>query len=105
MNIYMTNPLKIWANSVELTTLLSEAQAVIAMRVIGLAGFWSVTPYENKRMVSEKAYALTKSASEATRASLRGAPPDAVIAAAIKPIRQKTRANARRLSKRGPKVR
>ena len=103
MNMFATNPMRLWANSVEFATLMTEAQAVIAMRMVGMAGMWSVTPYENKRMVSEKAYALTKSASEATYASLRGAPPDAVMAAAMKPIRQKTRANARRLSKRGPK--
>jgi hypothetical protein len=101
----MFNPMQAWANSVQLAMMLGEAQMVIAMRMAGMAGVWPVTKYENSRMVSEKAYAVTKAASAVARASLRGAQPEAVVAAAIKPVRQKTRSNARRLTKRGLKKR
>ena len=74
-------------------------------RMAGMAGLWPVTPYENTRMVSEKAYAITKAMGNVAQASLRGAAPEAVMAAAIKPVRQKTRSNARRLTKRGLKKR
>jgi hypothetical protein len=92
-----------WSNALQLGMVMAEAQAVIAMRVMGMSGIWSVTPYENHRMVSEKVYAMTKAATDASGASLRGASPAAVMAASIKPVRRKTRANSRRLAKRGPK--
>lgn len=99
------NPVSYAANGMQLVYLMSEAQAVIAMRLMGMAGVWSVTPAEDARMVSEKVYALTRAGTDAARAMLDGAPPDQVAAAAIKPIRQKTRANAKRLGKRGLKRR
>ena len=92
-----------WSNAVQTSLVLAEAQTVIALRIMALNGFWSVTPYENRRMVSEKIWATTKSVTETQRALLRGATAPDVASAAILPFRQKTRANARRLSKRGPK--
>ena len=97
-------PFTYWANAVEMTYLMAEAQAVITMRLMGMAGLWSVTGFEDRRMVSEKVYALTKAGTEAGKAALSGGSPDRIVAAAIKPIRQKTRANARRLGKRGLKL-
>lgn len=87
----------------QMTYMMAEAQAVIGMRVLGMAGMWSVTPGEDARMVSEKVYAVTRAATDAGRAALRGESPDRITAAAIKPLRQKTRANAKRLGKRGLK--
>ena len=95
------NPFAWWANAMEVGYVMAEAQAVIAMRMMGMAGVWSVTPAEDARMISEKVHALTKAGTDATRVALSGGGPEAVAAAAIRPIRQKTRANARRLSKRG----
>ncbi|QFT99217.1 hypothetical protein FIU85_18015 [Roseovarius sp. THAF8] len=94
-------PVDLWSNAFQAAMIVAEAQAVIAMRMWGLAGIWSVTPSENSRMVSEKAFALTRAATDAGTAALRGRRADQVVAAAMKPIRQKTRANARRLAKRG----
>ncbi len=105
MTPYMFNPMQAWTNTIHLAMVMSEAQMVIAMRMAGMAGLWPVTPYENTRMVSEKAYAITKAMGNAAQASLRGAAPETVMAAAIKPVRQKTRSNARRLTKRGLKKR
>ena len=98
-------PVNPWSNSLQAAMILAEAQAVITMRLWGIAGFWSVTQAENSRMVSEKAYALTRAAVDAGVAMMRGQGTDQVVAAAMKPIRQKTRANARRLIKRGYKKR
>ncbi|WP_420556399.1 antifreeze protein [Roseovarius sp.] len=94
-------PVDLWSNAFQAAMIVAEAQAVIAMRMWGIAGVWSVTPSENSRMVSEKAFALTRAATDAGTAALRGRRADQVVAAAMKPIRQKTRANARRLAKRG----
>lgn len=100
---FLPNPVGYWANGFQIGYLMLEAQAVIAMRLMGMAGVWSVSPTEDGRMISEKVYALTKAHTDAARATLQGRGPDEIAAAAIKPIRQKTRANARRLQKRGMK--
>ncbi|KRS14058.1 hypothetical protein XM53_05855 [Roseovarius atlanticus] len=98
-------PIDLWSNAFQAAMIVAEAQAVIAMRVWGLAGVWSVTPSENSRMVSEKVFALTRAATNAGAATMRGRRADQVVAAAMKPVRQKTRANARRLAQRGYKKR
>lgn len=91
------------SNVMQTGLLFAEANAVIWMRVWGMAGVWSVTPSENKRMVSEKIEASQKAMLAASKVAMRGGTPDAVTAAAIKPYRQKTRANSKRLAKRGLK--
>ena len=85
-------------------TMAAEAQMVIAMRLIGMAGGWKVSPGENRRMVSEKSAAMLASSVAAGRAMMAGAGPGGVTLAALKPIRAGTRANAKRLALRGPKV-
>ena len=98
------DPIRFWGNAVQLGMMVAEANAVIAMRTMGMAGIWSVTPQENRRMLTEKVTALTKAGSDAAVAAASGAGPDVVIAAAIKPVRRATSANAKRLGKRGLKV-
>ncbi len=85
-------------------TLMAETQHIVAMRMMGMAGLWSVTPSENDRMVSEKGPAFAASAAAGTAAMIAGKRPDQIAAAAMKPLRAKTRANAARLGKRGPKL-
>lgn len=97
-------PFHYWANAMEVGYVMAEAQAVIAMRFMGAAGMWSVTPAEDGRMISEKVYAMTKATTDASKVALSGGTADQIAAAAIKPIRRKTRANARRLGKRGMKT-
>ncbi|MEO1138568.1 MAG: antifreeze protein [Pseudomonadota bacterium] len=94
-------PLDHFTNALQLGMVLTEAQAVILMRVMGKAGIWSVTPAEDDRMVYEKLQAVTRANIDATRTAIQGGGSGEIVAAAIKPIRQKTRANARRLGKRG----
>lgn len=97
------DPFASFQNSVQVAMMAAEAQAVITMRLMGMAGVWSVPPSEKTRMVSEKLKAMNRSSGEAMAAVLRGGTPDEVLAAAIKPYRQRTRANSRRLTKRGMK--
>jgi len=92
-----------WANALQIGFVMAEAQSVIAMRMMGMAGVWSVPKTENARMLSEKVHAFIKGSTDAGLAAASGKSPDAVTAAAIKPIRRATRSNHRRLTKRGPK--
>lgn len=98
---YKYDPAKIWANSFEMGMVMAEAQAVVGMRLMGMAGLWSVTPHEDRRMIEEKTDALVKSCTAANRALMTGGDFDAITAAAIKPYRARTRANRKRLAKRG----
>lgn len=78
-----------------------EAQAVIAMRLWGMAGWWNLGPHETGRMVGEKLAAAIASQAATGRAVLAGQGPGAVALAAIKPVRRRTKANALRLARRG----
>ncbi len=97
----LTSPIAYWGNAFQMTVMMAEAQAVISMRILGVFGLWSVPSTENQRMVSEKVYAVTKGATDASLAALRGEPAHDVTRAAIRPIRRATAANSRRLRKRG----
>ena len=95
-------PLELFKTQMEVGMMLAEAQSVIAMRMMGWGGLWSVTKSENNRMVSEKTEAIAKAVQNATLAAMTGKRPDQIVNAAVKPLRQKTRANVARLGKRGP---
>jgi hypothetical protein len=105
MKRFAFDPLSHWGNALQAGHMLAEAQTVIAMRLMGMAGIWSVTPAEQNLMLSEKIQATVEAATNASKAMMGGAASDKVVAAALKPYRQKTRANARRLGKRGIKAR
>ncbi len=96
------NPFSFWASAVQMGWIAMEAQAVIAMRLWGMAGLWAVAPSENRRMVSEKAAAFTRAGGDAALAVMTGKAPAEVVAASLRPIRRTTRSNVRRLSRRGP---
>ncbi|OSQ50633.1 hypothetical protein [Marivita geojedonensis] len=96
-------PMDYWANAMQMGWVMAEAQGVIAMRMMGAMGLWSVPKTENSRMLNEKVFAFLKGGTDASLAMLAGKSPDVVAALAIKPIRQTTRANHRRLTKRGMK--
>ena len=87
-----------------LAMLAWETQAVMTMRLLGMAGAWSVLPSENARMMSEKAPAFAAATQAATRAAMAGRRPEAVAEAWAEPLRRRTSANARRLSLRGPRL-
>ena len=100
MNRY-SGPAEAIRASTDMMLLAWEAQMVMAMRLAGMAGLWSVMPSESNRMVSEKGPAFAEAALAASRAMIRGAPPAALAQAWMRPIRRRTGANARRLSRRG----
>jgi hypothetical protein len=98
-------PFEIAQAGTTLALLAWETQLVMTMRVLGMAGVWSVVPSENARMVSEKAPAWAEATQAATGAALAGKRPDEVAAAWAKPLRRRTSANALRLGRRGLKLR
>jgi hypothetical protein len=78
-----------------------ETQMVMAYRVMGMAGLWAVAPGENQRMVAEKGPAFAAAALAASRAAMAGRRPDQIMNAWVRPLRRKTRSNARRLGRLG----
>lgn len=88
----------------ELWCLSTEAQAVVAMRLLGMSGLWRVEADENSRMVMEKPISFAAATSAAVAAASVGKRPDEVMVAAMDPLRDKTSANARRLGKAGMRL-
>ena len=84
--------------------IMVEAQNVIQMRMMGMAGLWSVDSQENSRMVAEKLDAMVQATTNAGNVTMAGGSPDEIAAAAIAPVRNATRANSERLTKNGAKL-
>lgn len=78
-----------------------EAQNVVALRVMGLAGIWNTPFDESWRMMAEKPKTFLMSGSEGTAALLAGKSPDKVVNATLEPLQQAARDNRVRLSERG----
>ena len=91
-----------FALGLEMMHLAGETQSIMVMRLLGLSGLWNVQDTESARMVAEKPAAFARSAEAAINAARVGGRPDQVMAAAVEPLRSKTRANVARLSSRGP---
>jgi len=89
-----------WNNMIGTARMLSEAQAVIGYRVLGMAGLWPVAPGETMRMTMEKAPAFAAAQVAAWQAVAAGSSPDRIVAAWLRPIGRRTRANEKRLSRR-----
>lgn len=81
-----------------------EAQSVIAMRSMGAAGLWNDSKHENELMVREKQKAFAKGSANATQAMMRGESPVAIMLEAVMPMKARTGANVRRLTKKGPRI-
>lgn len=95
-------PVETFALGLEMLHLAGETQSVMVMRLLGMSGLWNVQDTESTRMVAEKPAAFARSAEAAIKAAMDGQRPDQVMAAAVEPLRNKTRANVARLSRRGP---
>jgi hypothetical protein len=100
----MLTPANLWSLSLRTGLMLGQANMVVAMRMMGMAGAWNVTPAENQRMVDEKTDAAIAAGQAMMRAVMAGKGPVAVAEAGLAPVARKTRANAKRLAGRGPKV-
>jgi hypothetical protein len=81
--------------------LMAETQTVMALRLMGIAGLWPVHSDENERMVAEKGPAFARAMLAGSMAAMRGASPDRVAIAAMRPLGRKTRANVKRLTRVG----
>ncbi|MCU0898968.1 MAG: antifreeze protein [Cypionkella sp.] len=90
--------------SMNTSLMLMQANSVIAMRMMGMAGAWRVSPQENNRMVSEKMRAGMKSGLAAQAVALSGGSMTEIAEAALAPVKRATAANARRLARSGPKT-
>ena len=99
----IVTPMDYWANAMQVAFVMAEAQGVIAMRLMGMMGVWSVPKTENNRMLNEKMLAFYRASSDVTLAAMAGKSPDVIASLAIRPIRRATRANHKRLTRRGLK--
>lgn len=80
--------------------MLAEAQGIVAVRMMGLAGMVPMAPGEAARMVIEKQTAFTQAGLAATAAMMAGRTPTQVWGRALTPVGRTTRANAKRLTHR-----
>ena len=90
-----------WSAGLLWWRMTTEAQAVVGMRMLGMMGMWNTAPSEWQRMVAEKQTAAMRSGFAAARAAASGRSGPEVAKAAMRPVRARTRANVRRLAKRG----
>lgn len=91
------DPFDLMRPSLEMAELCAEAQTVVGLRLAGFAGFWPMGRLEAEQMVCEKLQAGMDVGQAALRAGAAGASPSDVVMAALAPLRQKTRANVKRL--------
>lgn len=91
---------KAWMSLAQLAT---DAQFVVAMRLMGLTGVWHVPDSEKSAMVEEKLPAFTESMVSGTLTALSGRGPDRVMQAILAPISEKASSNRSRLAGHGPR--
>jgi hypothetical protein len=96
----LPTPFDYMAPAMTMTRMLLEAQTVIALRMMGMAGVLPARPGETTRMVTEKVAAAQDAGVAMARAAMAGASPAAITSAGLKPVRRRTRANVARLTRR-----
>ena len=99
-----TRPDNMVATMLDTTRMMMEAQAVMGMRFMGMAGMWNVSPQEVSDMMSEKQLAFSQSAVAMGKATMAGSSAETIFNAGSQPLRTKTSANYRRLTKNGAKM-
>jgi hypothetical protein len=99
---YVT-PVDLWRTGWQVWIMAYEAQLVIGYRMMGMAGLWNTTRSETSRMVSEKQHAAASSVQAVASAMAKGKLPHHIVAAAVKPVRARTKSNVARLAARGPR--
>ncbi len=88
----------LWRNWIDAGLFATEAQYVIALRMMRLASGTPGATAETYRMVSEKFTALSAAHLAAVSALVKGKSPAAVMTSALAPVKQRVRKNSRRLS-------
>ncbi len=91
---------KTWNDAAQMAV---DSQYVVAMRLWGLSGAWSVPRGESDEMIREKAPAFTEAMVSGALTALSGRGPDRVMQALIEPLSERTRANRARLADCGPR--
>lgn len=81
--------------------MMLEAQTVVTLRMLGMAGVLPQTSDETRRMVSEKQAAFGQAGMAVAGALMAGKTPAQAYGLGLTPIGRTTRANAKRLSKLG----
>jgi hypothetical protein len=94
------DPFNLMRPAMEATSIMAESNVVIGLRVAGMAGFWPMGQAETTRMVSEKMAAGVDSAHAMLKSGMAGGSLSDMAMAAMKPVRQKTKSNARRLTRK-----
>ncbi|MDO5656919.1 MAG: antifreeze protein [Paracoccus sp. (in: a-proteobacteria)] len=94
----------LFALGMEYSRMMTQAQMVIALRMMGMGGMWNLGPGEENRMVAEKQKAFTQAGFDMWKAALRGGGADAVLRAGVRSLDRATGANVRRLGRRGPSL-
>jgi hypothetical protein len=94
-----STPYAVWQAGFDAWRMLAEAQAVVTLRMMGMAGLWTLAEGETLRMFTEKQQAFAQSALDGAAAAMRGQPPESILAAAVRPLGRRTSANARRLGR------
>lgn len=93
------NPSEAIRLSIRTAMMLHEAQMVVGLRLMSMAGMWSLAPSENHRMVKEKIEAACESGIAVSHAAMSGKRPAQVAEAALAPVARRTRSNVTRLSR------
>jgi len=97
--MFPLNPFEYVKVTMQAARIMVESQQVIALRVSGMAGMWTMNEGETARMVNEKLSAGMQAGSAAFMAGMSGASMTDIAMAAMKPVGKRTRANAKRLKK------
>lgn len=84
--------------------LAQDANSVVAMRLWGQAGTWTVPRSEGAQMVREKHTAFTAAMLAAGYAAMEGQSGTNVADAALAPLSETARDNRARLARMGPRV-
>lgn len=81
----------------------SDASAVAAYRLWGLAGAWTLPRHESTVMVQEKPAVLIDAMIATGRAAWAGKSPNTIMRAGLEPVSERVRSNRKRLSEVGPR--
>lgn len=92
-------PEQFFAFNTAATKLVTDTQAVMTLRMMGIAGALPAAPDENDRMVAEKGPAFAQAMSDMTAAAFAGQRPDQIMAAGMEPLQTEVSNNRDRLSK------
>jgi len=99
----MPNPMKVWTDwctlSFQAARLGWEAQGVVALRLMRMAGGGARGQAEARRMVGEKVAALVEAQAVATAGAIKGSRGDRVAKKVLGVYKKRVRGNRRRLSK------